>query len=290
MRSIARLLVPPLLACATAAAPARAEIYRWTDAEGRVHFTEDLSRVPPDQRPAARASAAEPPGAGRVQTYSSPPAARAPLRAAGASQGKRVHRIRVSREGNAMIVPVRLNGTTVAPFLLDTGASYVLVPARVAREAGIDFGPGTRTMTFMTANGAVEQPVVTLDRVELGTAAAERVAATVSDRIEMGLLGLSFLGRFTYQIDAAAGVVTLVENDLAERGAIVGGRTESQWRAEFRALRARLAEVAAARARTAPSKGRRLDRLDEEEAALARQLEELDAEADHANVPHEWRD
>jgi clan AA aspartic protease (TIGR02281 family) len=188
-----------------------------------------------------------------------------------------------------MVVPVRINGQTVAPFLLDTGASYVLVPERVAKEAGIDFGPGTRTLPFTTANGVVEQPVVTLDSVELGSARAEQVAAAISDKVEVGLLGLSFFNRFTYQIDAAAGLVTLVENDLAESGQIVGGRSEAQWRGEFETLRTRLAEVDAARSRTTPAHGRRLDRLGEEERALERQLEALDAEADQANVPHGWR-
>ncbi|HSJ97829.1 MAG TPA: TIGR02281 family clan AA aspartic protease [Myxococcota bacterium] len=287
-RFLARLAL--LAAAASAAGTAAGEIYRWTDAEGRVHFTEDLSRVPADQRGSARQGAAAP-APSRVQTYETPPAARAAARSGrtlGARSG-RAHQVRVERAGNAMVVPVRLNGRTVAPFLLDTGASYVLVPARVAQEAGIDVGPGTRTLPFTTANGIVEQPVVTLDSVELGTARAEQVAAAISDRVEIGLLGLSFFNRFTYQIDAAAGVVTLVENDLAESGQIVGGRSEVQWRNEFQALRARIAEVGAARSRTTSAHGRRLDRLDGEEAALERQLQELDAEADQANVPHEWR-
>jgi len=69
----------------------------------------------------------------------------------------------------------------------------------------------------------------------------------------------------------------------------VGGRSEAQWRGEFQALRARMAELAAARSRTTSAHGRRLDRLDGEEATLERQLEDLDAEADQANVPHDWR-
>src|SRR4029453_4354031 len=36
--------------------PVRAEIYQWTDAEGRVHYTQQLDRVPPDQREAAMQS------------------------------------------------------------------------------------------------------------------------------------------------------------------------------------------------------------------------------------------
>jgi hypothetical protein len=36
------------------AAPARAEIYRWTDETGRTHFDDDVARVPADQRDDAR--------------------------------------------------------------------------------------------------------------------------------------------------------------------------------------------------------------------------------------------
>jgi len=51
-----RLLAAPLLALALAgplallAAPAAAEIYRWTDESGQEHFTMDLHRVPPKHR------------------------------------------------------------------------------------------------------------------------------------------------------------------------------------------------------------------------------------------------
>lgn len=37
--------------------PATAEIYRWRDAAGREHFVEELSRVPPQYRAAAKAAA-----------------------------------------------------------------------------------------------------------------------------------------------------------------------------------------------------------------------------------------
>ena len=93
-------------------------------------------------------------------------AARRPRRRAGGG-GARVHRIPVERAGTGMIVPVRINGRVVAPFMVDTGASYVLIPKAVADEAGVEVGPDARTMRFTTANGVVEQPIVTLDSVEL---------------------------------------------------------------------------------------------------------------------------
>lgn len=279
-----------ILVSISVATPIRAEIYRWTDSEGRVHFTEDLSRVPPGQRGAVKDAAAAERGPSRVQTYETPPPARAPgnARVERLPRAGRAHRIRVESAGSAMVVPVRINGRTVAPFLIDTGASYVLLPSHVALEAGLSIGPDTRKMRFQTANGIVEQPIVTLDSVELGSARVGQVAAAISDGMEVGLLGLSFFNRFTYQIDAAAGVVTLLENDLEASGNLVGGRSRSQWRGEFEALRAQIAELESERDLLS-SRGRRRDRLEGQAAQLARQLEALEAEADHAQVPQGWR-
>jgi clan AA aspartic protease (TIGR02281 family) len=271
--------------------PAAADVYRWTDAQGQVHFSGDLGEVPPAQRDAARRDAPST-GSNRVQTYSSAPAALAPVRpstGAGANGAPRVHRIQVERAGSGMVVMVRLNGRAVAPFLLDTGASYVLVPKQVADEVGVKVGPDTRKMRFATANGVVEQPIVMLDSVELGDARADDVPASISPSLGIGLLGLSFFNRFTYQIDAAAGLLTLTDNDLADSGGILGGRSEGQWRGEFMGLRVRLEELEAHRTATPPGHGRQLDRLDQEHAALERQIELLDAEADRAQVPDAWR-
>ena len=68
MKLAARALPLAVLALAVAGA-ARGEIYRWTDAEGRLHFTQHLDQVPPEQREAARRGAGTASSA-RVQTYS----------------------------------------------------------------------------------------------------------------------------------------------------------------------------------------------------------------------------
>ena len=289
--TLRRALVCTLALVAGWLPPAAAEVYRWTDAQGEVHYSGDLAEVPPDQRDAAR-GAAPSLGANRVQTYSAPPASPQPARPRSAdaeTSPARVHRIPVQRGAAGMIVMVQLNGRAVAPFLVDTGASYVLVPQSLADEIGVKVGPDTRKMRFATANGVVEQPIVMLDSVELGDARADEVPASISPSLGIGLLGLSFFNRFTYQIDAAAGLLTLTENDLAESGGILGGRSEGQWRGEFMGLRVRLAEIEARRDATPPNHSRQLDRLDQEHAALERQIETLDAEADRARVPDAWR-
>src|SRR5262245_36781033 len=50
--------------------PARGEIYRWTDAAGRLHFTERIEQVPPEHRDAARESATASRGEDRIHTIS----------------------------------------------------------------------------------------------------------------------------------------------------------------------------------------------------------------------------
>jgi aspartyl protease family protein len=256
-----------------------------------VHYTGDLAQVPAAQREDARRGASSA-GSSRVQSYSAPPAAAAPARprAASASGGtRRVHRIQVERAGAGMVVMVRLNGRVEAPFLVDTGASYVLVPQAVADQAGLKLGPDTRKLRFATANGVVEQPIVNLDSVELGDARADDVPASISPSLGIGLLGLSFFNHFTYQVDAAAGVLTLTENDLVDSGGLLGGRSESQWRGEFEALRQRVAELEARRDHLPPGHDRQLEHFDAQRQELDRQLELLDAEADRARVPDAWR-
>ena len=56
------------------ASPVAAEVYRWTDAQGNVHYTSDLSRVPASQQDAAKASAGEPKGGAVMRIESRPPA------------------------------------------------------------------------------------------------------------------------------------------------------------------------------------------------------------------------
>ncbi len=289
MRRLARwlglvLLLSPL--------PAGAEIYQWTDEQGRSHYTQDLSQVPARQRSQAELRALAPREADRLQTYrqpASPDPASGALRASGAA-GRRAIRVPVARAGTGMIVNVRLNGAVTAPFLVDTGATDVLLPASLAELLGIEVGPEGRTKSYQTANGIVTHTTVMLRSVDLGGASVENVPASISPSLEIGLLGLSFFNHFTYNVDAAAGILTLVPNDLAESGAIRGGRSEAQWRAEYAGLRERIARVEREFEAKSTSKARAQDQLDQARGALLNELSLLEGEADVARVPMSWRD
>jgi clan AA aspartic protease (TIGR02281 family) len=293
-----RRLLPALGAAVAiaAAAPAAAEIYRWVDADGRIHFTHHLDEVPLDQRPKAQQGAKERASQpSRMQTYATDGAEALPASAAPGPPGRRGGagrpvQVAVERAGTGMLVHVRLNDRVTAPFILDTGASDVAIPKAVADELGLRAGPDTRTKAYSTANGVIQEPVVMLDSVDLQGARVENVPASISRSMQIGLLGLSFFNHFTYKIDAAAGIVTLVPNRLAESGLIRGGRSEAQWRAEYANLRSRMAAIDDERTHTPSAHGRELKRLDDEGDALQRQLDQLETEADAARVPVTWRE
>jgi aspartyl protease family protein len=292
--SISRISCCALILVAGLALPATAEIYKWTDASGRMHFTQELHQVPARYRRQAEAGAqaATQKTSSKLHTYPKP----APAASMGRSSALpgslpadgKLHRIRVQRAGTTMLVNVRLNNSLVVPFYVDTGASDVSVPRWAVDQLGIDLA-GARTKRYSTANGVIEKEAFVLRSVQLGGARVDDVPASVSDSMQVGLLGLSFFNHFTYNVDAAAGTITLSRNRLVETGAIRGGRSEAQWRSEFHHLRARLDWVEQEYENRAEAKARSRRRLLAEKAELERQFALLEVEADRARVPMSWR-
>jgi aspartyl protease family protein len=106
---------------------------------------------------------------------------------------------------NAVTLPADSRGQFIASgmvngghmrFMVDTGATFVSLPASEARRLGIDYRRGQRGQS-MTANGPVAVYRVVLDNVTLGDITLLNVEATVHEMpgMDMGLLGMSFLNR-----------------------------------------------------------------------------------------------
>jgi clan AA aspartic protease (TIGR02281 family) len=265
--------------------PAGAEIYRWTDEEGRLHFTEQLSKVPPRYREQAKREAASSSDTPRVQSYSgaavAAPADRSP-RPGG--PGGEVH-IPFERFGSLMRVEATVNDLIRVPFLIDTGASGVSIPAAYAERLGIRIRPDTPYIEVHTAAGVVPRAVVELKAVEVGGARVENLTATVNPAMDVGLLGGTFFNNFVYRVDAAASVITLSPNENLR-----GGLGEDEWRARFRTVTGPLQRLESY-LREHPSLH------DDERAELAARQAELEArlaalerDADRLGVPQIWRD
>jgi aspartyl protease family protein len=86
----------------------------------------------------------------------------------------------------------QVNGTTIH-FLIDTGASMVVLTRDDAQRAGIQT-PSARAMA-MGVGGPIEIIPVTLDRVAIGGIEARSVQAAIADETPVSLLGQSYLQR-----------------------------------------------------------------------------------------------
>lgn len=89
----------------------------------------------------------------------------------------------------------QVNGATIR-FLVDSGASAVVLTRADAQAAGIGTQPGEFTARAMSANGEVKLKPVRLDRLAIGPVAATNIDAMVAENdLGVSLLGQSFLAR-----------------------------------------------------------------------------------------------
>ena len=109
--------------------------------------------------------------------------------------------IKIERRGDTYRVPVRINQTITLPFLLDTGASDLVIPADVAltliRAGALNSGDFVGKDRYRLANGSEEvSDLVVIREVQVGDYAVRNVTATISPPQGEPLLGQSFLSKF----------------------------------------------------------------------------------------------
>jgi len=101
-----------------------------------------------------------------------------------------------------------INGVPMR-FLVDTGASAVVLSAGDAMRLGIDWRKGQR-VTLQTANGATAGYLVRFDSLRVGAIELTNVEGVVLEKGPgpVGLLGMSFLNRVEMKRDGQ--VMTLI--------------------------------------------------------------------------------
>jgi aspartyl protease family protein len=91
---------------------------------------------------------------------------------------------------------LQINGVTV-PFLVDTGATQVVLTRADAARVGLDPADLNFIGSAFTANGEVRIAPVVLERVTLGPIEDRNLRASVnSGQMEQSLLGMTYLNRF----------------------------------------------------------------------------------------------
>lgn len=106
-------------------------------------------------------------------------------------------RIEVPRSADGhYYLTLDVNGTPTR-FVVDTGATSIVLLEEDARAAGIDPSELIYASTAMTANGQVRTARVVLDQIGVGGVTDRRVGAYVNEgTMPESLLGMSYLQRF----------------------------------------------------------------------------------------------
>lgn len=125
-------------------------------------------------------------------------------------------RINFDVESPVIILDVEIRGVsevTTKRMALDTGATYVIIPWKVAEILGYKPELSKEKTTMITASGVESAPIIILKKVSSLGKEATDVKAIVHDlpvrSYVDGLLGLSFLKNFNLHINFKEGYLEL---------------------------------------------------------------------------------
>ncbi len=127
------------------------------------------------------------------------------------AEGKQI--VRLKRVGNSFLTDALINRKTHATFMVDTGASNVMLSKKTALKLGYHLNAAKRVKAKLANGKVVPGRVIILKELRLGRALATNIPAIVLEQESGGnydgLLGMSFLGQFIFQIDTVKGELML---------------------------------------------------------------------------------
>jgi clan AA aspartic protease (TIGR02281 family) len=159
-----------------------ADFYKYTDADGVVHFVDDPTKIPRQYLK-------------KIKTYEH------------SSENGQTTKVRI--EGNRVLVPVTLgyNGRQVqTTLILDTGATITAVNSDMVGGLDLDYSK-TRSMKARVAGGGIVQGTrVRMDYIAVGPHRVSGVDVAIIKEngpraSHDGLLGMNFLRNYHYRID-----------------------------------------------------------------------------------------
>ena len=133
------------------------------------------------------------------KTGTPPPAGLAPATAPARDAVTNSLVFHANSQGHVLLDGV-VNGSPVK-FIVDTGATMVVLTPRDAAAAGLDRNDLVYNVRTSTANGAGRAASVTLREIRIGQFSVYEVPAFVVENLTISLLGQSFLTRLSgYQM------------------------------------------------------------------------------------------
>jgi hypothetical protein len=214
--------VAAIVALLLLALPAAAEFYRYTDADGQVHYVDDPRHIPDSQldtlkvypdvgrgEDAREANAAA--DDGRPEEDAA--AAVGGDRDSGASPSTAILETPVVVRGHRVLVPVEISyrGRKITTHLLfDTGASMTILHQQVARQVLLT---GTETREAVVVGGSrIPIRLAELDYIQIGPYKVPNAQVAIirhqgRDPGHQGLLGMNILRHLDYALDVDRGVI-----------------------------------------------------------------------------------
>jgi clan AA aspartic protease (TIGR02281 family) len=124
------------------------------------------------------------------RTVAVPPGAKTAT--AGVTTEKKITTLTLTASQGMYRTSGSVNGTPV-DFIVDTGASYVSLPERMALAAGLRCQEHGRSMT---ANGSTEKCIGEIADLELGPFRLRNIRADILPNLGHALIGMNALGAF----------------------------------------------------------------------------------------------
>jgi clan AA aspartic protease (TIGR02281 family) len=118
--------------------------------------------------------------------------------------------------------------------MLDTGASFITLSEEIGQKLGAFNNEASAEIPFNTAGGEEWMPLVVLQTVNAGSAQSQFVEASIAKHIKDidGLLGMSFLGDYRFEIDRTNKRLTL--KPPSHQGEMTwGGKPGKWWKGRF---------------------------------------------------------
>jgi len=115
-----------------------------------------------------------------------------------------------------IIIEPELKGVNITErikMVLDTGATYTMIPWKIAKVLGLEPEISERRIDITTASGVESVPLVIVKSIFLSDKKVEDIEVIIHDLPPKsyvdGLLGLSFLNHFKVCIDFPKGILEI---------------------------------------------------------------------------------
>ena len=267
--------------------PCFAEMYKWVDEKGVIHFTDDLSKIPERYQPDAEAR----------KTPSETPTPKSSTEKPAAIVSKpdtaQEFEVNLVRRHELWLAEVVLHERVRRHFIVDTGASFTLINRQTADELGIVIDENTPVIPGTTVSGTIFTPLVTLRSIRVGDALLENVEAVIHTMPgnQEGLLGNSFLNKYRVAIDTLQGKMILHSMQGSPSPDRPGGYGRDYWVGQFRFYHQILAGLKKQKEKYETQGGTaEITRVTKSMQFFENQLGDLERKASLAGVPRHWRE